>query len=94
MKFDIASALKSKTIRGILVVLIAVAMQSFVISPQEVTQTIDDLGPSWEQVSQEQSNPLESLTHFLEFAGLAYAAYGRVVAKKPLIKTKETENEK
>jgi len=94
MKFDISSALKSKTIRGILIVLIALAMQSFVISPQEVAMTIDDLGPSWEQVSQEQSSPLESFAHILEFAGLTYAAYGRAVAKKPLMKTKETESEK
>ena len=93
MKIDIKSVLKSKTIRGILVVLIAVAMQLFVIAPQEVTKTIDDLGPSWEQVAQEQSNPLETLTHFMEFAGLAYAAYGRAVAKKPLMKTKEAKCE-
>ena len=91
MKLDIANMLRSKTIHGILVVLIAVIMQSFVIAPQEVAQTIDDLGPSWEQVTQGQANSPESITHLLEFAGLAYAAYGRSVAKKPLIKKKETK---
>jgi len=94
MKLDIISALKSKTIRGILIVLIGITMQLFVIAPQEVAQTIDDLGPSWEQVPQGQASPFESITHFLEFTGLAYAAYGRAVARKPLMKIKETESEK
>jgi len=91
MKLDIASMLRSKTIRGILVVLIAVIMQSFVIAPQEVAQTIDDLGPFWGQEAQGQSSLVETITYILEFAGLSYAAYGRAVAKKPLTKTKETK---
>jgi len=92
MKIDLSKTLKSKTIRGLIIVVVALLLQTFAIAPQEVAQTIDDLGPSWNQVTPEQSDPLVALTKLAQLAGLAYAAYGRTVAKQPLVKEKEKDD--
>lgn len=92
MNIDLSKLLKSKTIRGLLIVVIAMAVQMFAIQPQEVTQTIDALGPSLNKVTQEpRGDPVKLVANIAEIFGLAYAAYGRVVARQPLTKKKEGE---
>lgn len=89
MKLDIRHTLKSKTIRGILIVLIAVLMQIFAIQPEQVSQTIDEFGPTIDKLQEQPSaNNMEFMLRLAEFFGLAYAAYGRVVAQQPLVKKK------